>query len=200
MPQSVWPDWAIYWTLGNFSKPLATVNLPKSPTFLGNFWKGVKIFYFSSEIILGNFFIIFGDFFCFSSFFTLKFLTYLLVGWIQGGQPYGDISIGNVSEYSLVQANVVGSKVTLSKFTVQKTALKPRRFLTTKLWTLRLRSKKNFDHHSEFHRYSNFCKLSFKGKFSKTLSWSLHRSVLALPKGLICRTKSCYFSGLFFSK
>ena len=30
---SVWPDWAIYWTLGNFSKPLATINLPKSPTF-----------------------------------------------------------------------------------------------------------------------------------------------------------------------
>ena len=28
---------AIYWTYGNFSKPLATINLPKSPTFLGNF-------------------------------------------------------------------------------------------------------------------------------------------------------------------
>ena len=31
-----------------FSKPLATINLPKSPTFLGNFCKGVKIFNFSS--------------------------------------------------------------------------------------------------------------------------------------------------------
>ena len=50
---SVWPDWAIYWTLGKFSKPLATINLPKSPTFLGNFCKGVKIFNFSSEIIFG---------------------------------------------------------------------------------------------------------------------------------------------------
>ena len=30
---SVWPDWVIYWTLGNFSKPLATIILPKSPTF-----------------------------------------------------------------------------------------------------------------------------------------------------------------------
>ena len=51
---SVWPDWAIYWTLGNFSKPLATINLPKSPTLLGNFCKGVKIFNFSSEITFGQ--------------------------------------------------------------------------------------------------------------------------------------------------
>ena len=33
----VWPDWAIYLTLGKFLKPLATINLPKSPTFLGQF-------------------------------------------------------------------------------------------------------------------------------------------------------------------
>ena len=33
----VWPDWAIYWTLGHFLKPLATINLPKSLTFLGIF-------------------------------------------------------------------------------------------------------------------------------------------------------------------
>ena len=49
--QPVWPDWAIYWTLGKFLKPLATIYLPKSPTFLGKFWKGVKIYHFSSEII-----------------------------------------------------------------------------------------------------------------------------------------------------
>ena len=30
-------------TLGNFLKTQATFNLPKSPTFLGNFCKGVKI-------------------------------------------------------------------------------------------------------------------------------------------------------------
>ena len=53
---TVWPDWAIYCTLGNFSKPLATINLPKSPTFLGNFCEGVKIIHFSCEIILGNFY------------------------------------------------------------------------------------------------------------------------------------------------
>ena len=48
---SVWPDLAIFWTLGNFLKPLATINLPKSPTFLGNFCNGIKIYHFSSEII-----------------------------------------------------------------------------------------------------------------------------------------------------
>ena len=34
---AVWPDWVIYWNLGNFSKPMATIKLPKSSTFLGNF-------------------------------------------------------------------------------------------------------------------------------------------------------------------
>ena len=51
--ESVGPDWAIYWTLGNFLKPWATINLPKSPSFLGNFCKGVKIYHFFSEIIFG---------------------------------------------------------------------------------------------------------------------------------------------------
>ena len=46
----------IYWTLGNFLKPLATINLPKSPKFLGIFCKGVKIDHFSREIILANFY------------------------------------------------------------------------------------------------------------------------------------------------
>ena len=44
--QPVWPDWAIYWTLDNFLKPLATNNLPKSTTFFGNFCKCVKIYHF----------------------------------------------------------------------------------------------------------------------------------------------------------
>ena len=48
---AVWPYLAIYWTLDNFLKPLTTINLPKSSTFLGNFCKGVKIYHFSSEII-----------------------------------------------------------------------------------------------------------------------------------------------------
>ena len=35
--EPVWPDWAIYWALGKFLKRLATIDLPKSPTFLGKF-------------------------------------------------------------------------------------------------------------------------------------------------------------------
>ena len=52
--EPVWPDWAIYWTLGNFLKPLATIILPKSPTFLGIFFTCVKIYHLSSEIIFGK--------------------------------------------------------------------------------------------------------------------------------------------------
>ena len=36
---------------GHFLKPLATINVPKSPTFLGIFCKCVKIFHFSCETI-----------------------------------------------------------------------------------------------------------------------------------------------------
>ena len=41
-------------TLSNFLRPSATINLPKSSTFLGNICKGVKIIHFSCEIILGQ--------------------------------------------------------------------------------------------------------------------------------------------------
>ena len=56
-------DWAIYWTLGNFLKPLTTINLSKSPTFLSIFCKGVKIYHFSSEIIFRQLLYTFGNFF-----------------------------------------------------------------------------------------------------------------------------------------
>ena len=46
-----WPDWTIFCTFGNFLKPLATISLPKSPTFLGNFCKGVKIYHFWATFI-----------------------------------------------------------------------------------------------------------------------------------------------------
>ena len=52
--RSVWPDWAIFWPLGNFLKPLATINLPQSSRFLGNYCKSVKIIHFSSEIIFAQ--------------------------------------------------------------------------------------------------------------------------------------------------
>ena len=39
---------------GQLLKLFATMNLPKSPTFLGNFSKGAKIIDFSNEIIFGQ--------------------------------------------------------------------------------------------------------------------------------------------------
>ena len=47
----------IGWFIGlraTFLKPLATINLAKSPTFLGNFCKSVKIYHFSGDIIFGQ--------------------------------------------------------------------------------------------------------------------------------------------------
>ena len=41
-------------TLGNHSKPVATIILPKLPTLSGNFCKDVKIIHFSNEIIIGQ--------------------------------------------------------------------------------------------------------------------------------------------------
>ena len=41
---------------------MATIGLSKSPTFLSNICKGVKIFHFSSEIIFGQLLLTFGDF------------------------------------------------------------------------------------------------------------------------------------------
>ena len=53
---AVWPDRAIFCTLGNHSKHLATIILPKSPTILVNFCKGVKIIHFLVKSFLGNFY------------------------------------------------------------------------------------------------------------------------------------------------
>ena len=43
-----------FWTLGNFLKPLETINLSKSLTFLGIFSKCVNVIHFSCEIIFGQ--------------------------------------------------------------------------------------------------------------------------------------------------
>ena len=48
---------------GQILKPLSTINLPKSPTFLGTVCEGVKIYHFSNEIIFGQLLKTFGDFF-----------------------------------------------------------------------------------------------------------------------------------------
>ena len=43
---SVCTDWAIFCSLGNHSKPVATIILSILPTLLGNFCKGIKIIHF----------------------------------------------------------------------------------------------------------------------------------------------------------
>ena len=60
---AVWPDLAIFSTLGNNSKPVATIILTKSPTLWGDFYKGVKIIQFSSELIFGQLLQTLGDFY-----------------------------------------------------------------------------------------------------------------------------------------
>ena len=65
---------------------LATLNLPKSLTFLRNFCKGVKIYHFYSKISIGQVLQTFGDFFlvtlimvclyCFGTSLTLQLTTW----------------------------------------------------------------------------------------------------------------------------
>ena len=54
--QAVWPDWANYCILGNFSKTVATIIFPKFPTFLAIFGNVSKFFIFLVKSILGNFY------------------------------------------------------------------------------------------------------------------------------------------------
>ena len=49
-------DLAICWTLDNILKPLATINLSKSPTFFVNFKKVLNSIIFLVESLLGNFY------------------------------------------------------------------------------------------------------------------------------------------------
>ena len=48
---------------GQLIKACGTIILSKSPTFLGNFCKGVKIFHFSGEIIFGQLLWTIGNFY-----------------------------------------------------------------------------------------------------------------------------------------
>ena len=54
---TVWPDWAIYWALGNHSKPVATITIyPNHPHCWAIFVKVSKSFIFLVKSFLGNFF------------------------------------------------------------------------------------------------------------------------------------------------
>ena len=50
----VWPDWAIYCTLGNFTKASSNKYVAQIAHIFGNFW-------FSCKIIFGHIFQTFGD-------------------------------------------------------------------------------------------------------------------------------------------
>ena len=53
---AVWPNWAIFCTLGNHSKAVATIILPKLPALLALFVKVSKSFLFLVKSFLGNFY------------------------------------------------------------------------------------------------------------------------------------------------
>ena len=61
-PASSVTRWGDLLDFGQLFKALTMINLPKSPTFLGNFFNGAKIFKFSSQIIFGQILQTFGDF------------------------------------------------------------------------------------------------------------------------------------------
>ena len=56
--------------------------MPKSPTFLGNICKRVKIHHFSSEIIFGQLLKTFGDFFLVTLVTILKTPNLIPIGFI----------------------------------------------------------------------------------------------------------------------
>ena len=87
----MWPDWAIFCTLGNFLRPLATINFPKSSTFLGNFFEVVKIYHICSGIIFGQLLWTFGNFFL----VTLRSDTahYLKWVWLQLVESFTEITV-----------------------------------------------------------------------------------------------------------
>ena len=65
---------------GQLFKALGTIILPKSPTFLGNFCKGVKIFNFSSEITFGQLLQTFGVFLLVTLVYCQYKFFYFLLG------------------------------------------------------------------------------------------------------------------------
>ena len=88
----------VFCTLGNFLKPLADIKLPKSPTFLGNFCKGVKSF-------LGNFYRHLAIFF-WSHSLSMSFSLYLL--------PFSILQIIIIHPHSLSLSLCISLCISLS--------------------------------------------------------------------------------------
>ena len=64
LTQTVWPDWAIYWTLGNFSKPVEQLFCPNLSHSQANFVKVSKSIIFLVKSFLGNFYRHLATFYC----------------------------------------------------------------------------------------------------------------------------------------
>ena len=73
----MWPDWAIYFTLGNFLKPVAAIFSAKSPIFLGSFGKGVfNLSFFYWYHLLGNFYRHLATFYWSHWFWVIQFVPF----------------------------------------------------------------------------------------------------------------------------
>ena len=73
------PDWAIYWTLGHFLKPLANNYFAQISHIRRQFFKGVKIYHFTGEIILGQLLWTFGDFFLVTLLFSATITVIVII-------------------------------------------------------------------------------------------------------------------------
>ena len=81
---AVWSDWAIYWTLVNFSRPVATIIFAQISHILRQFCKDIKIFNFYGEIIFGQIIQTFSNCLLVSQKASISFIHILLRRFIQG--------------------------------------------------------------------------------------------------------------------
>ena len=89
----VWPDLAFFCTLGNHSKLVTTIILPKSPTLLANFCIGVKIIHFSSEFIFEIFYRLLAIFIWSHWKWVLSNFSYNRPPWHQNLRTFYDIKL-----------------------------------------------------------------------------------------------------------
>ena len=95
---------------GQLLNALATLNLPKSLTFLRNFGKGVKIYHFSSKIILGNFYRHLAIF----SGYTAHLIAYRYAAWLDNGIDFDvNVIVFRMGCFSIDYDIILGIIITL---------------------------------------------------------------------------------------
>ena len=100
-----------FFNFGNFLRPLATNNLPKSPTFLGSFCKVLKFYHFSSEIILGQLLKTFGEFFL-----VTLFLASIAVSSISRRYDCDEITVSLAYLVSYIVLSFIRHKTSVNQF------------------------------------------------------------------------------------